>query len=75
MEIEVISKRLKTIGVVFICDDYEGVAIRLVADKNGIKAYAKNKGKGEFLTSSKEDFVFGIEQEGREMTKEEYDNY
>lgn len=75
MEIRIISERLNTVGVVYICEDFEEVAIRLVDEENEIIAYVKRKGRREFLSRPSEKFVYDVELEGREMTKEEYDNY
>ncbi len=75
MEYEKIYKRLANQGVVYILDDFEEVAIRLVLEKDKTIAYLKRKGRKEGLSDATLKTVFDVELEGVEITKEEYDNY
>lgn len=70
-----IYKRLKENGVVYIVDDYEEVALRLVHGEKETSAYLKRMGRKECVSKVSSELVFNIQNEGREIDKSYYDNF
>lgn len=76
MEGELIGRKLQNKEIVYIKDDYEGKAIRLIPDELGLVVYVKPKGEQEYLIpDSRAKLVFEIEMGGDEITKQEYEKY
>lgn len=75
MNIELLRQKLNKNKIVYIKDDYEEMAIRIVSDKGNIYVFAKFKGKAEYSIDQSAKLVFEIEQNGDEISKNEYENY
>lgn len=58
---------------VFILNDFENIAIR--SDYNGQQLYAKPQGLNEYKIKFAAHIVQEAFMEGKEITKEEYENY
>lgn len=73
MNYSVLSEKLKAGKIVFILDDFEEAAIRLVPVNGKTKAYIKHIGKTEIEIPQSSKVVFNIILSGDEITKFEYD--
>lgn len=62
-------------GVVFIEDDYEEVAVRLVRNNGSLLSYIKRKGGSEIRTTTTSKMVFDTIISGKEISSHEYDKY
>lgn len=75
MQIELIGQKLEKREIVYIKDDYEEKAIRIIPNAESSIVYIKFKGKNEYLIDRTSKLVFDIKLGGDEITKEEYENY
>lgn len=75
MDLTKMCETLKRKGVIFIEEDYEEVAVRLQAGKDATLAFIKRKGRKEARTITSNKMVFDAIIYGKEISKEEYDNY
>lgn len=75
MDYNTLSEKLKAGKVVFILDDFEEAAIRLVPVNGKTKAYIKHIGKTEIEIPQSSKIVFDIVLSGNEITKSVYDRY
>lgn len=75
MDYNTLSEKLKAGKIVYILDDFEEAAIRLVPFDGETKAYIKHIGKIENEISQASRTVFDIILSGNEITKTEYDKY
>lgn len=75
MDYNTLSEKLKAGKIVFILDDFEEAAIRLVPVNGKTKAYIKHIGKTEIEIPQSSKIVFDIVLSGNEITKSVYDRY
>ena len=75
MKIEEIGLKLQNNESVYIKDDFEQMAIRIMPDDGETKVYAKFKGKKEYAIDRKIKLVYDIEVNGEEITEADYKNY
>lgn len=75
MDYNILSEKLKAGKIVFILDDFEEAAIRLVPVNGKTKAYIKHIGKTEIEIPQSSKIVFDIVLSGKEISKSEYDKY
>lgn len=75
MKGELIGKRLQNNEIVYIKDDFEEIAIRFMPNEDGTVAYAKFKGKTEYIIDRASKLVYNVEMGGVEISKQEYEDY
>lgn len=75
MDYNTLSEKLKAGKIVFILDDFEEAAIRLVPVNGETKAYIKHIWKTEIEIPQSSKIVFDIVLSGKEISKSEYDKY
>lgn len=75
MDYNVLSEKLKAGKIVYLLDDFEETAIRLVPVNGETKAYIKHFGRIEMEISQTSKVVFDIVLSGNEIEKHEYDRY
>ena len=75
MDYNTLSEKLKADKIVYIFDDFEEAAVRLVPTNGETKAYIKHLGRTETEISQSSEAVFNIVLSGNEITKSEYDGY
>lgn len=75
MEATILVKKLQNKEAVYIKDDYQEMAIRIIPTSSGDIVFAKFKGKTEYSIDHTAKLVFDIQMGGDEITKEEYENY
>lgn len=74
MKAELISEKLQQNKSVYIKDDFEQMAIRIVPEAETL-VFAKFKGKKEYPINQAVKIVFDIQMNGEEISKSEYENY
>lgn len=75
MNYSILSEKLKSGSIVYLVDDSENVAIRLIPINGKVKAYIKHIGKSEIKISQTDNAVFNVVLSGNEISKIEYDKY
>ena len=75
MEQSILRNKLISGETVYLLDDFEDVAIRLVYDGDNTKSYIKHKGRNEVNVPQSNETVCGIVLGGKEISKHEYDKY
>lgn len=75
MEQSVLRNKLISGETVYLLDDFDEVAIRLVYDGNNTKSYIKHNGRSEVEVPQSNETVCGIILGGKEISKHEYDKY
>lgn len=71
---EKISEMLGKKEIVYLIDDFEEVAVRLVQGNKITLAFAKRPGKKEYSLSGTTDLVNQAEMGGEIVAKKDYDN-
>lgn len=73
MKMDELSKKLQEGKIVYIKDDFEDVAIRVVPGTDNIeRVFIKRGGRVEKDIDRTNSLVFDVEIGGEEITKEEY---
>lgn len=75
MDTTILVKKLQNKESVYIKDDFEQMAIRIIPTQSSEIVFAKFKGKAEYSIAHTSKLVFDIQMGGEEITKEEYENY
>jgi len=75
MEQSILRNKLISGETVYLLDDFEEAAIRLVYDGDNTKSYIKHKGRSEMEVPQSNETVCGIVLGGKEISKHEYDKY
>ena len=75
MNQKTLQKKLLAGGTVYILDDFEEAAVRLVHDGEKTEAFIKHKGRNETAIPQSNETVCEIILSGEEISKLEYDEY
>lgn len=75
MEQSILRNKLISGETVYLLDDFEEVAIRLVYDGDNTKSYIKHKERNEMEVPQSNETVCGVILGGKEISKHEYDKY
>lgn len=75
MKAEIIADKLNKNQIVYIRDDYEEMVIKIIPNERDYSVFAKFKNQTEYGIDRTSKLVFEIEQNGNEISKEEYENY
>lgn len=71
----IIGDMLSSGSAVYMCDDFEEVAIRLERGDGDTIAHLKHKGRPEIQVDRTAKIVFETKMGGRFITEQEYDQY
>lgn len=75
MNQKTLQKRLLAGETVYILDDFEEAAVRLVYDDKKTESFIKHKGRNEIAIPQSNETVCEIILSGEEISKSEYDEY
>lgn len=75
MDLEILQKKLLAGKTVYILDDFEEAAIRLVYNNGKTTAFIRHKGRNEIKIPQSDETVCEIILSGNEVSKYEYYEY
>lgn len=75
MNQKILQTKLLAGEIVYVLDNFEESAVRLVYDNGTTKAFIKHKGRDEIGISQSNETVCEIILSGKEISKSEYDKY
>lgn len=75
MNLKDLQSKLRLGEIIYLFDDFEEVALRLILENGVTKSFLKHKGRKEIELPQSSEIVCNVILGGIEISKSEYDNF